>query len=83
MDNMFIPLDKTMAKHSPETKKKIYKDTNEGIKFHTSFIFWMWKFSVSLVPISVANSVASQSKDTLKEISTDMENFKVLKNVAL
>jgi hypothetical protein len=38
---MFIPLDKAMAEHSPETKKKTQKDTNEGIKFHTTFIFWM------------------------------------------
>jgi hypothetical protein len=83
MDSVFISLDKTMAEHTPETKKKIQKVANEGIKFHTTFSGYEMKCNVSSVPISPANSVLFPAKKhTLKELSAHIANFEVLTYVA-
>ena len=79
---MFIPLDKTTAEHSPETKR--YKPT---IIYHSNFtprLFSGCEFTVPLVTVHTINSMASYLlEQILKKTPAAIENFVFMKNKAL
>lgn len=82
MDDMFIPLDKTTAEHSPETKR--YKPTIIYDSNFTPHLFSGCEFTVPLATVHTINSMASHLLEQIfNKLPVGIANFVLMKNKVL
>lgn len=82
MDDMFIPLDKTTAEHSPETNS--YKPTILYDSDFTPRLFSYCEFTVALVTVHTINSIVSYLLEQIfKKPPVGIAHFVFVKNKVL
>jgi hypothetical protein len=82
MDDMFIPLDKTTAEHSPETNR--YKPTIIYGSDFTPHLFSGCEFTVPLVTVHTIRSIVSYLLEQIfKKPPVGIAHFVFVKNKVL